>query len=207
PAPGYPPPPATYQPPQGGAYPPPPPAGPVHRSGFLALPFLGLNSFQGKAGDNIGLGLRLGTLLGGRLNEMVSLNGEFTIDVVNPENVPSGVDLNVVEVVFAFSPLVHVPAGTVELVVGPKLGFWGGSATESAGGMTDKASFSGFVLGLNAGLFGALGSSMSVGGLISFDVRTIRRSCMTPSGFAEQCTTDNTGDADKVLGVNAALLF
>ncbi|MEO8214324.1 MAG: hypothetical protein ABI560_14080, partial [Myxococcales bacterium] len=103
--------------------------------------------------------------------------------------------------------LVHVPAGTVELVVGPKLGFWGLAGTATSGGTTAESSASGFVLGLNAGLFGALGSSMSVGGLFSFDLRTIRQTCTTLSGFAEQCTTYDSPEVEKVLGFNAALLF
>src|SRR5215468_9494380 len=76
PPPGYqqqPPPPQAYgynQPPP--AYAPPPPPG---KHGFLALPYLGLESHQGNSGQDLGTGFILGTLLGGRLNPQFSING------------------------------------------------------------------------------------------------------------------------------------
>ena len=173
----------------------------------MALPFLGLNSYQGKTGDGLGVGLRLGTLLGGRVSNVFSVNGELMIDVVNPENVQSGTDVTIVEGVLALSPLLHVPAGTTEVVLGPKLGIWRGTAQQTMSGVTDTFSASGYVIGLNAGIFGAVSSSMSVGGLLSFDIRTIHQRCSTFSGFSEACTTNGTGPAEKVLGFNAALLF
>jgi hypothetical protein len=108
---GYPPPPNPYPPPPGysygypppGAYPgsyapPPPPPPPFsasdrRHSGFLAMPYLGVNSFQGTNAVNLGPGFRIGTLLGGRIGRSFSINGELTIDFMNPENVPAAEDV------------------------------------------------------------------------------------------------------------------
>lgn len=209
----YPPPQGSaYPPPQGGAYLPPPSTAPARR-GLLLLPFLGFNSYQGQTGQGTGVGLRLGTLLGGSVGDMFSANGEITLDVVNQKTAPSGYDsASRAQLVLAFSPLVHVPAGTIEVVAGPKLGFWvetADLAVTGFSGVTDTSSASGYVFGLNVGAFGAVSPSMSVGGLISFDVRTVHEYCFMFSGQSESCTTDPmfTGAADKVLAINGALLF
>jgi hypothetical protein len=172
---------------------------------------MGINSYQQGQngvinGSDIGVGFRLGVLLGGRVGEMFSVNGEITIDVINPRNVPTGVDISAADVVLAFSPLVHVPAGNIEIVAGPKLGFWGLSADSTFQGLTDNFSASGYVLGLNAGIFGTVGSGLSVGGLIALDVRTPQKECSTPAGGFETCQTV-LDDANKVLGISGALLF
>jgi hypothetical protein len=169
---------------------------------------MGINMFFGNSGDNVSTGFRIGTLLGGRLNEVVSLNGEFTTDAWNPKQVTSGIDASAVAVVLAFSPLAHVRVRSAELVVGPKLGIWGDSETTSSGGQdVGKSSARGGVFGLNAGFFGGLNGSMSIGGLVGFDVRTVHQLCATPAGGSQTCHTGNTGDAEKVLGINGALLF
>jgi len=229
PPPGYAPPPAGYTPPPPGyappppgyaqpppAYPPPPPYGyqqppgvATHpRSGALFMPYLGVNSFQGDTGNNTDPGLRIGGLGGGHVNELLSLNGEVTIDFVNPKNVPSGVDESIIELDLAFSPLLHAaPAPNFELVIGPKLGFWFGAAEATSGGMTAKSSAQGWLLGINGGAFFTVSPSVSIGGLISFVTRNLTKVCNTLPGFAEQCMTDNLGDADKVLGFTGAVLF
>jgi hypothetical protein len=234
PANAYPPPPAnTYQPPPGYAYPPPnayapppgyyapPPTAPYpgnyapppppdrrHR-GFLALPVLGINSYRGDTGSDLGAGFRFGTLLGGRVNEMFSINGELTVDVLNPDNVPSGVDVTMLDIVFAASPLYHFIAGNVEFVAGPKIGGHALSqqVTNAAFGEPTNQTWNGYVLGLNSGVFAAVSRGMSIGGLLSFEFRTVHQYCSTQSGFAQQCTTNNTGPSFKVLGVMGALLF
>src|SRR5438874_13044698 len=61
PPPGYQqPPPQTYGYPQQPGYAPPPPPG---KHGFLAIPYLGLESHQGDSGTNLGTGFILGGLL------------------------------------------------------------------------------------------------------------------------------------------------
>ena len=207
--PGYPPPQPGYTP-QTYAAPAPPPPAPVEKHGFLPIIYLGVNSFQGKSGDNVGPGFRLGTILGGRITPQFSLNGELTIDVVNPKNT-GGADVTVVGVDIAFSPLFHVPltpTGTAELVAGPKLGFMGYSSQASAGGMDlGSESDSGYVYGLNLGVFGNVTPSTAIGGLISFEGRSYSKVCGTPAGGSESCSTSNLPDADKVLGINGAVMF
>jgi len=140
---------------------------------------------------------------------MFSANGELTIDVINQDTPPGFDSVSRVQVVLAFSPLVHIPTGNIEVVVGPKLGFWGEGDSFSSAGIADSGSASGFAIGLNAGLFGAISPSVSAGGLISFDIRTVGEVCSTPSGGSQTCSSDPalTGPADKVLGFNGALLF
>src|SRR5438477_242960 len=43
------------------------------QEGFQLVPSIGMNSFQGSSGNNIGPGLRLGLLAGSRLTELLSL--------------------------------------------------------------------------------------------------------------------------------------
>jgi hypothetical protein len=233
---GYPPPPAGYPPPQQGypqaqpgypppqqgypqpgyqqqGYPPPPsayaaqPAVP-EKHGFLPIIYLGVNSFQGHAGDGLGPGFRIGTILGGRLTPQFSLNGELTIDVLNVNNVPSGTDVTTVEIDFALSPLFHQQLSpTAELVLGPKLGFVGGASSSSVGGQSQgDASVSGYVFGLNAGAFFSISQSTELGGLLTFEGRKYSQACFTPPGGTQDCTLP-IPIADKVLGISGAILF
>ena len=205
--PGYPPPGYTQQP---GYTPqtymaPPPPAG---KHGFLPVIYLGVNSFQDKAGENIGPGLRLGTILGGRITPEISINGELTIDIVNPSNLPAGTDVTVAAVDLALSPLYHVALGNAELVLGPKLGLMVTSASYTDGGQdAGSESDSGYVFGLNAGLFGNVSPTTALGVLVSFEGRKYPMACVTAPGQAEACTSSGLGDNDKVLGVSAAVMF
>jgi hypothetical protein len=203
---GYPPPPQGYLAPAAAA--PPPPA-PVGRHGFLPIIYIGANSFQGKTGDGLGVGFRLGTILGGRLNEQFSINGELTIDVLNPSNVPSGEDLTVVEVDLALSPLFHAPVGmNGEFVVGPKLGFMGGSSQDMVGGVSQgEGSATGYVYGINAGMFFNVSQTTALGGLLSFQGRSYSKVCFTPPGGSQSCSSTGLPDADKVLGISGAVTF
>jgi hypothetical protein len=206
--PGYPPPPPGYVP-QTYAAPAPPPAAPG-RHGFLPIVYLGVNSFQGTTGQNTGPGFRIGTILGGRINPMFSINGELTIDVINPKNLAPGVSVTAAAVDIAASPLFHLPlgaTGAAELVLGPKLGFWVDSGTVSGSLNDGTGSDSGFLFGLNAGLFGYITPSTAIGGLLSFEGRSYSSSCFTPSGSTQTCQSTNLPDSDKVLGINGAVMF
>ena len=218
PQPGYSPPPGYYPPPPyppppgyaGAPYPPPPAvvAAPPGRSGFLAMIFTGVHSFQGDSGKNLDMGFRMGAILGGRLNDRVSLNGELTMDILNPKNLPSGADDTIVFADLAFSPLFHAPlAEKAELVVGPKLGVFGVAESVKVDGVDEgTATAHGFVIGVNLGVFGAISRRVSLGGLISFVVRDPTQACITPSGGTESCSSDNL-QSNKVLGFTGAVLF
>lgn len=185
---GYSAPPAPYGAPPAGygaqpsyGYPPPPPAPPSpSRSGFQALPFIGINHPFGKTGEGTTTGFRIGTLLGGRLNDSLSLNGEILIDPINFKGQTTAsetwVDL-------AFSPLFHAVGRDVEVVVGPKLGFFAGGGDGYADPVNgDKQSFTGVVAGINAGLFARVGSSALLGGMLNVQFRKITNYCVTPGG-------------------------
>jgi hypothetical protein len=207
PPPGYPP---TGAPPPGygyppGAYPPPPPK-PAARSTFLAMMFLGVNSLQGDSGQHFGPGFRLGTILGGRVNDMFSINGELTLDFLNQNDLPAGQTITEVEVDLAVSPLFHVHTGHLELVVGPKLGLMADSVQVDVDGTTTMDSGSGIVYGLNAGLFAPVSRAVSLGGLVSFVGRKFNKICTTDATGVDTCQTDNL-PTDKVLGIAFAVIF
>jgi hypothetical protein len=209
PPPGYPPPgyaapPPGYPPPAYQVAPPPPPG----KSGFLAMLYLGVNSFEGSSNNDLGPGFRIGTILGGRLNGQISLNGELTIDAENVKNLPTGTDVTAVEVDIAFSPLLHFHQGSMEIVVGPKLGVMAEAVQTTTGGVNaGSGNASGYVFGLNAGVFGALTPSTSIGGLVSFVSRPYSQVCATVPGFSEVCSTSQLPSADKVLGITGAVLW
>jgi hypothetical protein len=177
------------------------------RRGLVLMPYLGLQSFQGDSGNGLGMGFRLGGLVGAHINKTYSLNGELTLDLLNP-NAQAGVDESAVELDFAFSPLVHISLGALELVFGPKLGIWGGAASASSDGLTATASEHGWLIGANVGLFTTLLTrAAALGGLLSFVARDPTEVCTTAPGETSQCTSSHLGPADKVIGVTAAALF
>jgi hypothetical protein len=158
-----------------------------------------MHSYRNSTATTLDAGLRLGVLLGGRLNQNFSLNGEMTIDSTNPNNVPAGVDVTETVVDLAFSPLVHLPAGSGDFVFGPKLGVFASEATSSGGG---SASTNGTVLGLNVGAFFAVSDGASLGVLLSYELKSVDEVCVSGS-----CTTNIDADSLQVLGVTAAALF
>ena len=171
------------------------------------MPMLGFHSFQNDDATNLSAGLRLGALLGGRVNESLSLNVEATLDLVNPSNVPSGVDETALQFHVAFAPLAHVASGGVEFVAGPKIGLWALAVDASAGGQTASSSAHGWLYGFNLGLFGALNETVSMGGFLSLDIENATELCLTAPGQSEMCTSDNLGDSAKVLAMGIALLL
>ena len=108
-----------------GAYPAPPPGGAmpaVQQSAaaaynpFLLMPFIGIQSDQN---DNSGTGpgLRVGGLIGGRISEQFSFNGELLFDWENLNTIPAGVSASAYILQFAAAPLFHLQASpTAEIV-------------------------------------------------------------------------------------------
>jgi hypothetical protein len=186
-------------------YAPPPP---TRRHGaFLALPYIGLQAHEGVTGEDQSAGLRLGGLLGFRVNDQLSLNGELTIDVLNPSTPSDGSDVTAAEVDLAFSPLYHSDTGALELVIGPKLGIWAGEFDYSLYGETQKYSSSGLILGVNMGAFVPLGNGASLGALVNFEVKTIGQVCFTDIDGSKVCSSSDNGPSEKVLGITGAALF
>jgi hypothetical protein len=206
---------AAYPPPEYAPQPPPnanlpayapPQDEPAFRRGFLAMPFIGFHVPVGKSSDSLNSGLRLGTLLGGHVTPLLSLNGEFTIDVLNPKI--SGIDVTAVEVDLAFSPLFHFANGGLEIVVGPKMGVFGLAATtkNSSGTKLSDSSGNGLSYGANIGVFGGVGN-LALGGLVGFTGRRLTKSCTTLSGQSERCYDSPGGTDLKVLSFTGAVLF
>jgi len=208
---GNPPPPGYYAPqPQPTyrqpAYAPPPAYAPVpvetSRRGFLFMPYLGLNVPVGDTSNILSTGFRLGGLMGGMVGPFLSLNGELTIDFLNPKNTSSGISVTEVEFDLAFSPLFHLRLPMLEIVVGPKIGIFAlsGSMTDNTGYYADTSyNGSGVVWGLNSGAFIPIGR-MAIGGLLSYTVRSYS-SCDATS------TDCVSGPDDKFVSLTGALIF
>jgi hypothetical protein len=184
---------------------PPPAPRPLWREGKIVMPFLGINSFQGDRATNLGLGLRVGTLLGSRVSEHWSLNAELAFDVVNADAPPGETDHGYM-LDLAFAPLVHLAQQKVELVLGPILGPWFFLDRVSGSGISANAWSAGWVLGANAGVLFPVSDKARVGGLISFASRNPVALCTSGTGVTEQCTTSGLHAAN-VLAFTAAALF
>jgi hypothetical protein len=246
-APGYPPPaaqyapPAPYQPPADYQPPPtsgattqqpaefgtPPPVLPDRQRGFLILPFLGVNSFQGQSGDGLTVGARFGGMAGLRFGDIngghgssyfFSTNGEFTGDWGNAKNVPSGDSFLRIDGIFAASPLLHIVLpSNIEVILGPKFGYWFAAASYKSttpstfGAQTATISHTdlGYVLGVNLGGFYGVGESMAVGALLNFDFRLVTSCTNDTTGVSSTYTTGlcSPGPSMKVLGISAAAIF
>jgi hypothetical protein len=196
------------------AYQGPPPAGappavqqsvaPPYKP-FLLMPLVGLQSIQN---DNSGTGpgLRVGGLVGARINEQFSFNGELLFDLLNISNVPAGVSESAYFIQFAAAPLFHVPASpTAEIVLGPKLGLFVEhvSVSGSLGSYSLDASGSGegLLAGANLGAFFRLSDALSLGGLVNFDYLKMEW-CSNNQG---SCTPSDNGL--KVVSFTAAAQF
>jgi hypothetical protein len=197
-------PPTAYQPPPGGYAPPPPPPG---KHGFLALLYTGFETHTGNSGADLGPGFILGGILGGRINPQFSINGELRFDVLNPKNVSAGVDVTALELDLAVSPLFHVPFQNGEFVVGPKLGIFAAAMNSTYGGVDyGTSSASGYVAGVNSGVFFDVSRSVALGGMLSFSIRDPNRACFTPAGGSESCV-DGSYDSERVIGFHGGVLF
>jgi hypothetical protein len=91
------------------------------QEGFMLVPMIGINSFQGDSSQGTGPGLRLGLLAGSRLTELLSLNVGFAFDLVNVD-VPPGVSGGRYVADIGFNPLFHFQLQMLEIVAGPLAG-------------------------------------------------------------------------------------
>ncbi len=169
--------------------------------GFMFMPYAGVHSFQNEDAQNMSVGLRMGSLLGGFLAPNLSLNGEITLDILNVNSVG---DLSAFAFDATLSPLFHVVGKKAEFVLGPKLGLFAYSMSTGTG---EDTKVRGVVYGANVGLLFPAGRA-SVGGLLSFTGRhmTKVRVCVTES-VRSTCSDSPKGDDGKVLGFALAAMF
>jgi hypothetical protein len=200
-----PPPPAYCLPPPGDA--PPPRPRRVRRPGpFFIMPFVGIHSYQHAEAFNTDPGLRLGSFVGGRLNDVFSLNGEVRFDVTNPGDLPAGTNVNEYAYSATFSPLIQVPSGGPEFVLGPKVGAVFISQEFSNGTARAHTSAVGVVFGANAGVFVPVSASTSLGVLLSFELAKPVFSCVRDTFGDSTCGTVDP-PTSVVLGLTGAVLF
>ena len=194
-------------PPVPQAYDVPPPPTKLRR--FMALPYIGTHSYQTDTTRAYFPGLRLGTLIGGRITETLSLNWELTFDISNIDEPAGSPSSSEFAFDFAFSPLVHIPAGPAEIVLGPKLGvFW--VSTDVHDNTVSYSSVShqgtGVVGGITAGTFMAVSGSVSLGVLLSGELRRIAHSCAVTDGEIALCDLARDSAAS-IIGLTAAAIF
>jgi hypothetical protein len=182
-----------------------PPRAHATHEGVQIMPMIGVNSFQGSRAEQIDPGLRLGAMLGGRTSENGSMNGELTIDIVNVQGTP-GIDISEYVVNASFAPLLHVPVGAGEIVMGPQVGFFylGLHASDGVNSLDEWGA--GWMMGANAGLLFPINDRAEMGGMISFAYDRPLKLCASGTGTPESCTTDGL-TAAKVLGFSFAALF
>lgn len=159
------------------------------------MPLFGVQSHRGSLATGVGPGLRAGALIGGRLDSHWSINGELLIDVLNDTNDNQPFE----EAQVDLAPLFHYEVDSLEVVGGPKVGYGRGWYSYPVYGAS--ASSSGVILGVNAGLFGLLGESASLGGIASYDYYDVTTCSINLVGFT--CVPRKA----KIVSLAAAALF
>jgi hypothetical protein len=186
------------------------------RDGLLVLPFVGLHSFQDSNDQGLDAGLRVGSFLGGYVNNNWSLNALAELDVFNPNHnaTNSGIDLSGQMLGVTFNPLLHVGNVKAEFVVGPKLGGWirwdHASGTNSITGVSGSAdgTAEGWTIGANMGVFIAASRSVLAGALMSLEVRDILHDCATGTVHGVTSSScSSSGDSATILGFAFGLML
>jgi hypothetical protein len=182
----------------------PPAVAPPTRAGFIAIPYAGINSFSGDV-MNVDPGLHFGAILGGRVNDLFSANGEIIGDQVNISAPAAAFAWEYLGTV-AFSPLFHLSAPPLDLVIGPRFGLWYLTGRVSDGDQPADINGRGWTLGVNVGAFYPINDTTSLGVLLSYATLEPTKACVTPTGSSEQCTTSGF-KSTQVLGLTLAALF
>lgn len=183
-------------------------AAPVRRApeagwheGFMVVPSVGINSIMGDAGQNTGVGLRVGLLAGSRIAEHFSANVGLAFDKVTV-NGPMASDY-VFD--FGFNPLLHFPLEKLEIVAGPVLGVFVDKLAVGSGSFAVDTWAYGWTLGANAGLLFPVGSTVRLGGLVNLFVRNPIKACATANGN-DMCVSEGL-NSPKVLSLSVAAIL
>ena len=189
-------------------------AAPPRRHVVLIMPYAGTHSPVGDAGKRYDLGFHTGTLVGGRLGENWSLNGDATFDWLNPSNSGAAASVTDILLTIALAPLFHLPLDRMQLVVGPEIGWYVEDAEgdvidplDPSGKTHVTASSHGYLFGAQAGLLFNLGSAVKLGGLVGFSYRRATQACAQISNESESCTGDVNGASFTTINVAVAAMF
>jgi len=175
-------------------------------SGFQPVLYAGVHALSGDGMTATEPGLRLGALLGGRATDIVSANGEITVDVFNFDTSIAGSRSGSM-LQMTFSPLFHAATASADIVLGPKLGAWALSTRGSAAGTSTSVEAEGWTLGANVGVFFPVGQgSTALGLLFSFADLHVSDACRTVTGAAQQCAGVMDGDFNILSLTFAAML-
>jgi len=193
----------TYSSPKPVAAPKPPAD---QHNGLFIMGNLGFHSYQGTTGSGLGAGLRLGGLAGWFLTPEISLNGELSLDVLNFKSDTAAAQANLtgVRVQISASPFYHLvlPIGA-ELLLGPKLGIWDTSLSDSS---DYSISEKGYLFGLNAGMYFHIGP-VAAGGLLTIEDGVPTSSCVEYAGIEEACGTVSSATSDKIVSLSGSVFF
>jgi hypothetical protein len=170
------------------------------------MPYVGMHSYQEQDASDLGPGLRFGSFVGGRVNDICSLNAELSVDIVNANNIPAGTDFSEYFIDFAFSPLFQIPAGSVEVVIGPKAGLFIGRGRQRDATSDLSLEATGLVFGANAGLFFPVSPTTSLGVLVSWETKDIENTCVRSAGQFETCSSVSS-PTQQIVGLTAGALF
>jgi hypothetical protein len=169
--------------------------------GFMVVPSVGINSIMGDAGQNTGVGLRVGLLAGSRIVEHFSANVGLAFDKVTL-NGPSASDY-VFD--FGFNPLLHFPLEKLEIVAGPVVGVFVDKMALGSGNLMVDTWTYGWTVGANAGLLFPVSAKVRVGGLVNLFVRNPIKACATANGN-DTCLSDGL-NTPKVLSLSVAAIL
>jgi len=169
---------------------------------ILALPYLGIHSYQNREASAYDPGARFGALLGGRFGDVASVSLELSVNLSNVHGIPSGTTFSEQAYALALSPLFEFPAGPIEIALGPKLGVLAVQTKASGSGAAVSRDQSGFVAGVNAGFFVPATPQTSFGVLLSFELFWADHQCEDTA-----CPLIAGANSAKVVGLTGAALF
>jgi hypothetical protein len=177
---------------------------PTWKEGFMVVPMIGINSFQGDSGRGTGPGLRLGLLAGSRLTELLSLNVGFAFDIVNLD-VPPGADARRYVLDIGFNPLFHFPLQKLDIVAGPLAGVFADYGSIGGAGLSVDTWAYGWTAGVNAGVLFPVGPKVRLGGLANFYLRNPLKVCVIANGM-DTCGSNGI-DSVKTIALSFAALL
>lgn len=141
--------------------------------GWVLIPYFGFNLPVATTANSYSAGFRLGGLAGWYLTPRFSIDGEFTLDLMDGDTDSSILKPHEHYLDFVLSPLFHFRSG--EILIGPKLGWFTNSRSVSndsftPGPILEAHTGQGILFGINAGGFVPFGK-LAIGLLASADFR------------------------------------